>query len=213
MTPKIKVCGLTRWTDVSAVIDLGADYCGTIVYPKSPRAVTRDQAFDLCQRIPAGKRVMVDVNTGTDELENWADLGYDFFQIHCDLETNYATLAAWCGIVGRERLWLAPKIPPNEPFPQSILEFADTILVDTYHKDKYGGSGQTGNWEKFAEWKTLYPHKQFVLAGGLSPDNVVAAVEATGTEIVDVNSGIESEPGKKDPAKLKSFFENLRGVQ
>ncbi len=209
MSPKIKICGLTRWADASAALDLGADYCGMIVYPKSPRAVTREQAWDLCQRIPAGKRVMVDVNTGTDELEDWADCGFDYFQIYCDLDVNLATLAAWSGLVGRERLWLAPKIPPGEPFPQSILDFADTILIDAYHKDKYGGSGRTGNWEQFADWSTLYAHKHFILAGGLSPDNITEAVRITNSEIVDVNSGVEKEPGIKDPAKLRALFAAL----
>ncbi|WP_309397479.1 phosphoribosylanthranilate isomerase [Cerasicoccus maritimus] len=211
MTPKIKICGLTRWTDVSGVLDLGADYCGVIVYPKSPRAVTRDQAWDLCQRIPAGKRVMVDVNTGADELEGWADCGFDHFQIHCDIDVSLATLAAWSGLVGKDRLWLAPKIPPGRSFPQEILEFADTILVDAYHKDKYGGSGQTGNWDQFADWAAMYSHKRFILAGGLTPDNALEALQASGAETMDFNSGVEASPGIKDPAKLKALFEALRG--
>ncbi|MBK1857540.1 phosphoribosylanthranilate isomerase [Cerasicoccus arenae] len=206
---KIKVCGLTRWEDAELALELGADYCGVIVYPKSPRAATRQQAWELCQRIPAGKRVMVDVNTGADELENWADLGFDHFQIHCDIDVNLATLAAWRGIVGKEQLWLAPKIPPGEAFPQTMLEFADTILVDAYHADKYGGSGQTGNWELFAEWATLYAHKRFVLAGGLNPDNVTEAVRVSGAETADVNSGVESQPGIKDHAKLRALFAAL----
>lgn len=209
MSPHIKICGLTRWVDANAALDLGADYCGMIVYPKSPRFVTRDQAWDLCQRIPAGKRVMVDVNTGADELEDWADCGFDYFQIHCDLDVNLATLAAWSGLVGADRLWLAPKIPPGDSFPQAILDFADTILIDAYHKDQYGGTGKTGNWEKFAEWSTMYAHKRFILAGGLTPDNVAEAARVTGAETVDVSSGVEASPGVKDPAKLLALFAAL----
>jgi len=209
MPSKVKICGLTRWTDVSASLDLGAAYIGLNVYPQSPRSAGRDQAFDLCQRIPAGQRVMVDVNTAAHELENWADLGFDFFQIHFDYSVDWATIASWSGAVGRERLWLAPKIPPGEPFPQNILEFADTVLVDAYDPNKFGGSGKTGDWSKFAEWSTLYAHKQFILAGGLNPENVAEAVAQSGAEIVDTASGVESQPGKKDPAKLKAFFEAL----
>lgn len=209
MTPKIKICGLTRWDDARLALELGADYCGMIVYPKSPRAITREQAWDLCQRIPAGRRVMVDVNTGADELEDWADLGFDYFQIHCDDETDLASIAAWSGLVGRDRLWLAPKIPPRAPFPQAMLEFADTVLVDAFHRDQYGGTGQTGDWPRFAEWKTLYAHKRFILAGGLTPDNIRTAVVATGADTVDANSGVERMPGVKDPAKLRAFFAAL----
>lgn len=210
--PKIKVCGLTRWEDAELALELGADFCGMIVYPKSPRCVTREQAWDLCQRIPAGKRVMVDVNTGADELEEWADCGFDYFQIHCDLDVNLASLAAWSGLVGADRLWLAPKIPPGERFPQPLLEFADTIMIDAYHKDKYGGSGQTANWEQFADWSTMYAHKQFVLAGGLTPDNIAEAVRVTNPDVVDINSGVESSPGVKDHAKLNALFVALGRV-
>ncbi|WP_309383433.1 phosphoribosylanthranilate isomerase [Cerasicoccus frondis] len=210
-SPKIKICGLTRWEDAELALELGADYLGLNVYPKSPRSVTREQAWDLCQRIPAGKRVMVDVNTGADELEDWADCGFDYFQIHCDIGVSLATLAAWSGLVGKDRLWLAPKIPPGNPFPQDMLEFADTILVDAYHKDVYGGSGQTANWEQFADWDAMYPHKRFILAGGLNPSNIAEAARITGAETVDLASGVESSPGVKDHAKLRALFAALRG--
>jgi len=152
---------------------------------------------------------MVDVNTAAHDLEDWADLGFDYFQIHCDFDIDWATIASWSGIVGRERLWLAPKIPPGEAFPQAILEFTDTVLIDAFHPNHYGGSGKTGDWNQFAEWTTLYAHKRFILAGGLKPENVAVAVAHSGAETVDVASGVEAGPGQKDPARLKAFFEAL----
>ncbi len=207
--PKVKVCGITRWQDAASALQLGADYIGMILYPKSPRAVERNTARDLCNRIPAGKRVFVDVATGTDELEDYADLGFDYFQIHCDPDTAWSTLAGWSGIVGRDRLWLAPKIPPDQPFPQTILEFADTVLVDTYRQEGHGGSGQTGDWQRFRDWSLLHQHKHWVLAGGLNPSNIREALAQTGARRVDVNSGVEHTPGIKDPAKLAAFFAAL----
>ena len=172
----VKVCGITRIADAELALELGADYLGMICYAKSPRSVTPEQARDLCNRIPAGKRVFVDVATGTDELENYADLGFDAFQVHFDLDLSLATVAAWSGIVGADALWLAPRLPVDESFPQPILEFADTVVLDTPTKAVYGGSGKTGDWGRFAELSTLYQHKRWLLAGGLAPDNVIPAV-------------------------------------
>nr|WP_246455861.1 phosphoribosylanthranilate isomerase [Ruficoccus amylovorans] len=205
----VKVCGITRWADAELALELGADYIGMICYAKSPRAVTLEQARDLCNRIPAGKRVFVDVATGTDELENFADLGFDAFQLHFDLDLSLATVAAWSGIVGPEALWLAPRLPVEEDFPQPILEFADTVVLDAHSKAVYGGSGQTGDWGRFADLSTLYQHKRWVLAGGLSPENVAEAVRQSGATMIDVNSGVESSPGVKDPARLRALFAAL----
>lgn len=202
----IKLCGVTRPEDAEAALELGVDYLGVNRYPKSPRFVDEPTARDLCNRIPAGKRVMVDVNTGTDELDDQADLGFDAFQIHFDTHTSLATVAAWSGIVGADALWAAPRLPEDEQFPQAILEFADTVLLDAHSKDVYGGSGQIGDWARFAELSTLYQHKRWVLAGGLSPANIAQAIAASGASFIDVNSGVEAEPGIKDHAKLRELF-------
>ncbi|QYY35597.1 phosphoribosylanthranilate isomerase [Ruficoccus sp. ZRK36] len=206
----VKVCGITRMADAELALELGADYVGMICYAKSPRSVTLEQARDLCNRIPAGKRVFVDVATGTDELENFADLGFDAFQLHFDLDLGLATVAAWSGIVGAQSLWLAPRLPEGEEFPQAVLEFADTVVLDSPSKGLYGGTGKTGNWERFAELSTLYQHKRWVLAGGLGPDNVAEAVRKSGATMIDVNSGVESQPGIKDHAKLRDLFAALK---
>lgn len=198
--------------DAELALNLGAGYIGMILYEKSPRCVDLVRARDLCNRIPSGKRVFVGVNTGTDVLENYADLGFDCFQIHCDSDTPWSNLAGWSGIVGRERLWLAPKIPPGEAFPQGMLEFADTVLVDTFRADGHGGSGRTGDWQAFRDWSVMYAHKRWILAGGLNPDNIRNALAQTDAGIVDVNSGVEASPGIKDPEKLRAFFAALAGL-
>ncbi|HKK19621.1 MAG TPA: phosphoribosylanthranilate isomerase [Opitutales bacterium] len=206
----VKICGLTREADVDLALELGADFFGFIVYPKSPRAIPLERAVELAGRVPEGRRVLVDVETGTDELEQRRDAGFDFFQIHSGLGVGLATLAAWSGLVGRERLWIAPRLKPGDAFPELVLEFADTVLLDSYHKDRMGGTGETGDWAGFAELKLKHPSANWVLAGGLSPQNVLEAVSATGTERVDVNSGVESEPGMKNPEKLRELFGVLK---
>ena len=207
----VKVCGITRVQDAELALELGADFIGMIRYPKSPRFIDEATARDLCNRIPAGKRVFVDVNTGTDELDDHADVGFDAFQIHFDLGLSYAALAGWSGIVGAENLWLAPRLPEGEPFPQHILEFADTVVADTHSKDAYGGTGKVGDWGRFAELATIYQHKRWILAGGLGPDNIAAAIAESGARFVDLNSGVESKPGIKDHGKLRAVFAALAG--
>lgn len=207
---QVKICGLCSEADVDLALEEGADYCGFIVYPKSPRGLGIKRAAELASRVPAGRRVLVDVETSTQDLERYRAEGFDYFQIHCGLQVGLGTLAAWSGLVGADRLWLAPRLPPEEPFPEATLEFARTILVDTYARNQVGGTGMTGDWERFAAFRERYPVARWILAGGLSPDNIVEAIAESGAGTVDVNSGIEAAPGRKDPEKLKTLFRRLR---
>ncbi|MGZ0655008.1 phosphoribosylanthranilate isomerase [Coraliomargarita sp. W4R53] len=207
---QIKVCGLTREEDVDLALSLGADYCGFILYPKSPRGLSLERAAELSARVPAGKRVMVDVATAPEALARYRDAGFDYFQIHCATHTEVATLAEWSSIVGKERLWLAPRVAPEDAFPVATMDFADTILVDTFAKAQIGGTGQVGDWSRFNRLKAAYPQAHWILAGGLSPDNVRSAVTSTTSEHLDINSGIESQPGIKDPDKMREVFRQLR---
>jgi phosphoribosylanthranilate isomerase len=210
---RVKICGLTREEDVDLAVELGADFCGFIVYPKSPRGLSLERAAELAQRVPEGRRVLVDVETGTDELGKRRDLGFDFYQIHARLEVGLATLAGWSGLVGKERLWIAPKLSSTDLFPSAVLEFANTVLLDTYRKDRMGGTGETGDWSRFADLKLMHPNTNWIMAGGLSPENVTAAIATTGTDYLDVSSRLEAEPGIKDPEKIRALFEALKFAQ
>lgn len=205
--PLVKVCGITSPADAEMALELGVDYIGVILFAKSPRAVPMSRLAEIFSVVPEGKRVLVDVSTPTEVLSEYRNLPFDHFQMHFDLDVAIATVAAWAGIVGRERLWLAPRVPPQEAyFPQIIMEFADTLLVDTYAKEAFGGTGRAGDWQRFIDWSTLYQHKRWILAGGLSPLNVTAALETTEPAMIDVNSGVESSPGVKDRAKLEALM-------
>lgn len=191
-------------------LELGADLLGVILYEHSPRAVPLCEVEDLLAVIPEGKRVLVDVATPTDVLATYKELPFDFYQIHFDLDVAIATVAAWSGMIGCEQLWLSPRVPPQEAFfPQIIMEFADTLVVDSFSKEAYGGTGKAGNWDRFQDWSTLYQHKRWVLAGGLSPLNITAALEATEPELIDVNSGVESAPGVKDRHLLENLMDGV----
>lgn len=207
---EIKVCGMTCEADVDLALCEGADYLGFIVYPQSPRGLTLERATELAARVPRGRRVLVDVETNPDELKCYREAGFDFFQIHTRSSLDLPDLPVWSEIVGRECLWLAPRLAPSDVFPESVLQFADTILLDTYAKGQIGGTGHTGDWLRFKGLKQQYADTQWVLAGGLSPENVLAAIAGSDANRIDVNSGVECRPGKKDPEKLRELFRVLR---
>jgi phosphoribosylanthranilate isomerase len=206
---EIKVCGMTREDDLEQALALGVDYLGFIVYPKSPRGRPLEQAARLAAQVPVGQRVVVDVEPSVDDLKRYLDAGFDRFQIHLSLPLRMETVAAWSELVGRQRLWLAPRISPQDEFPQSILQYADTLLLDTYSKHQVGGTGQTGDFRRFASLQQQYVATQWVLAGGLTPVNVTEAIQLSGAHRIDVNSGVETAPGIKDPAKLSELFRVL----
>lgn len=206
--PRIKVCGLTDPVQARWALELGADYVGVIRYERSPRQVPRARLNALLEAIPAGRRVAVDAMPSAPLLNSYRREGFDFFQIHFDPTTPLETVAAWSATVGPQRLWLAPRLPPGRRiFPRALLDFADTFVLDTYSPNVYGGTGRTGDWELLAQCIVLYQHKTWILAGGLEAGNVRQALVATGAEVVDVNSGVETSPGVKDRPLLEAFFE------
>ncbi len=207
---KIKVCGLTNLRDAQMCLKAKVDYFGFNLHVKSPRYAAPDKAAELAAIVPEGRRVLVDVAPQPAQIRQYRKLGFDFFQIHFDADLPAEYAAQWTDAAGRENLWLAPRIPPYKTFPKELLNLADVFLLDAYSKDKYGGSGQTGDWEKFAALKNKHPDKTWILAGGLSPENIAEAVRNSGAAFVDVNSGIETEPGIKSAVKLKAFLENIR---
>ena len=121
-----------------------------------------------------------------------------------------ARLEEWSGIAGRDRLWLAPKLPPEADVPAVVRASAQTVLMDTFHAAGFGGSGLTGDWAKFARHRVAFPGNFWFLAGGLNETNIGDALAASGARFVDVNSGVESSPGVKDEAKLRRFADALR---
>ncbi len=206
---RLKVCGLTSLVDAELADRAGADYLGFVLYAKSPRHVTPARFRAMATRLPDRRKVAVMVEPSAAELAVAAAAGFDFVQIHFPHDLPPGTVAAWAGVIGRQRLWLAPRLPPAATLPPALLPLAETFLFDAFHAEKFGGSGQTADWTKFRQHLELHPEKTWILAGGLNPDNISVALKATGARLVDVNSGIEASPGVKDPAKLAAFVARL----
>lgn len=202
---RFKVCGLTSLVDAEFADRCGADFLGFILHPKSPRFLPLAQYQAMASRLPDRKRVAVSVEPTREELASFRDAGFDCFQVHHRLEVPEDLLSAWQEVVGRDRLWLAPKLPPGTAVPPAVLAAARHILFDTYQANGFGGSGRIGDWAGFSRLQAEHRENTWILAGGLNPDNVRDALAASGARFVDVNSGVESAPGVKDVTRLKRF--------
>lgn len=210
---RVKICGLTTLVDAEFADQCGMDYLGFNLYPKSPRHITLQTYLAMGKNLPERRKVAVTVEPSAEELRAMQDAGFDFFQIHFRHDLPRDQIAAWSAAVGADKLWLAPKLPPSMDVGTELLPLARFYLWDTFHAEGFGGSGKTGDWGKFARHQSAHPEKTWVLAGGLSPENIVTALQVSGARFVDVNSGVESAPGVKDHAKLARLVSVLREHQ
>lgn len=202
---RFKVCGLTSLVDAEFADRCGADYLGFIFYPKSPRYLSLAQYRAMAPRLPDRRKVAVSVEPALDELTAQRDAGFDYFQIHFRPETTDAQLAGWSHLVGEKRLWLAPKLPPEQDVSPAALAVAKFIMLDSFQRDAFGGTGHVGDWAKFARHQAAHKMNFWILAGGLNAANIGDALRQSQAKFVDVNSGVESAPGVKDETKLKAF--------
>jgi phosphoribosylanthranilate isomerase len=202
---RIKICGITNIEDARAAIDYGADALGFIFVPDTPRYI--GDCADLLDELhlipPFVNRVAVCLTP--EHLPEQEMPDFDTIQF-------YST--RWdCRRYGARRWVQAFRIREESSLDEiaAALKTAipDALLLDTYHKDRLGGSGKTFNWELAKEAKARFG-LPIILAGGLTPDNVGDAIAAVRPYAVDVSSGVEAEPGRKDHAKLKAFLRAVR---
>lgn len=200
-----KVCGITSPEDAAGAIAAGADALGFVLWSGSPRAVTVEQAAALSRRIPESVwRVGVFVDPSADDLDLAAErVALDFVQLHGNES------AAACAAAPRpvwKALRLAPGTSTEEARRQADRYPGTTLLVDAGVGGEYGGTGESADWNAAAH---LAARREVVLAGGLRADNVAAAVEQVRPWGVDVSSGVEAAPGRKDQSKLSAFARAL----
>ena len=209
---QVKVCGITSLADAQAAADAGADYLGFILYPKSPRYVSMEAFEAMKPKLPPLKTVAVVVYSDTADLERLKTLGFDFVQLHFPNDTPFFEAAMWTEIIAPNQLWLAPRVTPGKEMDPAFFPLTDHVVMDTYHKDMHGGSGVTGDWTEFSRLRERFTRVNWILAGGLKPENIAEAVKKSGARMVDVNSGVETSPGVKDHTKLKAFMDALRSA-
>lgn len=205
---KVKVCGITRVADAALALDQGADFIGINCWAGSQRYVAPDLRPALLREIPAAKRIAVTVNPTLSEVVQLLSDGFAAVQIHFDPQTKACDIEAISKKVGADRLWLAPKVADGETWPPEILKLANTFLHDAHAKDAFGGTGKLSDWKRFQSLQKAHPDKHWVLAGGLSPQNILQATQA-GALIIDLNSGVEIIPGLKSAEKLSEVRTQL----
>jgi len=202
---KIKICGLTNIDDLLLAENYGADYLGFIMYPPSPRYVGEGLKV-LLEAVKSSKKVVVFVNPTYEEVKRALDLGADLIQLHGSEDLEFAKK------IGLKRVIKAFRV--KEGFDLEVLkdwEETYALLLDTYKEGMPGGTGETFNWE-IAREAVLRGYRIF-LAGGLKPENVLNAIQKVSPYAIDLSSGLERAPGKKDHAKLKELFQRLKGVK
>src|SRR5262245_32272204 len=205
MTVKLKVCGLTSLEDARAAVDCGAEYLGFNFYPKSPRYIAPPSARAIIERLPddiISVGVFVNESRPDDVVEILRLSGARMAQLHGDESPDY------CASIGAERVIKALRVADDFE-ARRVLDYpASAILLDAFDPKLYGGTGRTANWAIAREAARL---TKIFLAGGLSPDNIVDAIRAVEPFAVDVNSGVESAPGRKDANKLHDLWQRMRG--
>jgi phosphoribosylanthranilate isomerase len=206
MSPRIKICGITRLEDAEAAVELGVHALGFVFWPESPRAITRDAAHAIARRLPPHvARVGVFVNAPVDQvLATVRDVGLDVVQLHGDEDAHeFARVPAQ--LIKSVALEDASAVARALALPPPV-----TPLVDAADRVRRGGTGRAANWPAAAHIAASRP---IILAGGLSAANVAEAIAAVRPWGVDVSSGVESAPGRKSLEKLTAFCRAVRGLE
>lgn len=204
----VKICGITNWPDAKAACDAGADMLGFNFYEKSLRRVSTVEAATMRAKLPSGvQAVGLFVNAKPSEINSLhAFVRFTAAQLHGDEPP---------GIVS-EVTRTVPVIKAfrvGADFPLSTLDkYHDAFgfLLDGTRTGQFGGTGASADWN--VARRAVAAHR-IILAGGLTPENVGAAIRSVRPYAVDVASGVESKPGKKDHARLKEFIDEVRRAE
>ena len=210
---RVKICGITQIEQGTAIVELGADSIGFICVQKSPRYVTPERLRAIADSLPS-QTVKVGV---------FADR--DLTEIVSVLEAGHLTAIQLHGAESPEfctqlRRQIAPEIELIKAFriksQASLVETraytncVDTFLLDAYHPQMLGGSGHTIDWQDLADFKPAVP---WLLAGGLTPENIQSALSRLQPDGIDLSSGVERSPGDKDLERVAQLFEAIKSIR
>ena len=197
----LKVCGITRLTDALHAADQGATALGFVFWPRSPRFVTPDRAAEIIRELPGTMMTVgVFVNESIDGIrQTVARTGITAVQLHGDEPPAYADAISY-PLLRSATIDDAGRTAEDWPAET-------TLLLDADDRERRGGTGRMVNWARAAQVATV---RRVVLAGGLTPLNVAAAIDAVRPYGVDVSSGVEEAPGVKDLKKVTAFLASAK---
>ncbi len=206
----VKICGVTVADEAEAITAAGADAIGVNFWQGSKRHLSLNQAIPWLRELEGRViRVAVVVNAADDELRQIADSGaVDWIQLHGGETLDRVESLMREGIA----VFKALGVKDHSMLEQAISFPSPTLLLDAYAPGVYGGSGHAMDWTLGAEAVKRCSDRQIVLAGGLTPDNVAIAVRQVRPAAVDVASGVELSPGKKDLGKVREFIAAVRSA-
>jgi len=203
---RVKICGITQIDQGQAIVELGADSIGFICVQKSSRYVTPDRLRAIADSLPSETvKVGVFANHELTEIISVLEAGHlSAIQLHGSESPEFCQ---------QLRQQIAPEIELLKAFriksKASLVETTrytdcvDTFLLDAYHPQMLGGSGQTIDWQDLAEFKPAVP---WMLAGGLTPENIQSALSRLQPDGIDLSSGVERSPGDKDLERVAQLF-------
>jgi phosphoribosylanthranilate isomerase len=203
--PRVKICGITRWADARLAVEAGADALGFNFYRPSPRYIEPRAAARIARRL--GKKVTkvgVFVDEPAESVRRIAgEVGLDAVQLHgSERPARVRELAAFSPAIKVFRVR-----PGFRPARLGRYPAATAFLLDGYAPGRHGGTGRRFDWETA---RRAARYGRVILAGGLRPENVAEAIRQARPYAIDVCSGVESRPGKKDPVKMRQFMRQVK---
>ena len=201
---RVKICGITSSEDALAAVAAGADALGFVFYAKSPRAVSPEQATTIIRSLPPFvTTVGLFVNADRATIKaTVATCGLDVIQLHGD-ESPQDCCFSGCRVIK------ALRIKDSASLERAADYEVSGLLLDAWSDRVYGGSGEVFDWQLL---KNFASHHPVILAGGLIPENVAEAIRQVRPYAVDVSSGVEMAPGRKDKIKMAEFIRQVRSV-
>jgi phosphoribosylanthranilate isomerase len=202
---QIKICGITNEEDALCAAKLGAAALGFIFYPPSGRYVSPEQARQIINILPQSLvKVGVFVDESAAEVKRIVEYcGFDFVQLHGDESPKY------CSQFPAAQVIKAVELKNEDDLSYALGYDVAAILVDSRHAGLYGGTGKKANWKLAQRIKNK---KLLILSGGLNGENIKGAIEKIAPQALDINSGVEKSPGKKDHIKMARIFDVVRKV-
>ena len=202
---QLKICGITNKEDALYAAGGGTAALGFIFYPSSSRYIKPEEARKIISVLPDELvKVGVFVNEKADEIKRVMEYcGLDMVQLHGDESPEF------CREFTTSQIIKAVELKNDNDLNRAFDYDVAALLVDSRHAGLYGGTGRKANWKLACRIKNK---KQLILSGGLNEENIAEAMQTVAPAALDINSGVESEPSKKDHAKLARIFDIIRAV-
>ncbi len=206
---RIKICGIRAVDQGKAIAELGIKTLGFICVPSSPRYVTIEQSQQVVQNLPSGiQTIGVFANASLETIRQVViEVGFTGVQLHGNETPEFCQQVKQ--FLPEREIIKALRIPSVESLAQASHYFSvvDALLLDAYHPQQLGGTGQTLPWKELGNFRPPCP---WLLAGGLNPDNVTKALSLLNPDGIDLSSGVERSPGDKDLDKVAKLVENIK---